>query len=132
MHTTNYTNTLITPAADCPASRPLVPGKPGSIAALQYAMLASGPFTWTSDEVIWSVTATRRGGDPADSAARAAFFAKPQACLRASPLVKTQGWALLYDAEGRVALIDPASAAYQAALADPGVTKRAGMRNARG
>jgi hypothetical protein len=36
--------------------------------------------------------------------ARQAFFAKPQACLRTSPLAKQYGWGLHHDGDGRVAL----------------------------
>ncbi|WP_298711512.1 DUF6157 family protein [Micrococcus sp. 2A] len=41
---------------------------------------------------------------------REAFFAKSQACLRASPLGKRHGWGLHHDAEGRVALVPLGSA----------------------
>ncbi|WP_199588951.1 DUF6157 family protein [Blastococcus sp. TF02A-26] len=37
--------------------------------------------------------------------ARRAFYARSQACLRASPLGKRYGWGLHADAEGRLALV---------------------------
>jgi hypothetical protein len=109
----------------------VIPAKPGSVAALQFDLLSAAPFALTSDDVLWQVACARKGTDPADATARDAFFAKPQACLRASPLVKTHGWALRHDAQGRVALVDPGTADYAAAVADPGLTKSPGMRNAR-
>jgi hypothetical protein len=129
MHSTNYHLTLITPAPDCPASLARAPDRPGSVADLQYRALAAAPGTLTSDDVIWGTICARRGPAAGD---RAAFFARPQACLRASPLVKTLGWALYHDGDGRVSLVDPASPAFAALMADPAVTKRPGMRNSRG
>ena len=41
------------------------------------------------------------------------FFARPQACLRGSPLPKTYGWRLLFDDDGRVALCAVESPVYQ-------------------
>jgi hypothetical protein len=131
MHTTNYFNSLIIPSPDCPAPAATEPPTPGTVAAMQYNLLAASPYALTSDDVIWTVTATRKGMDPADTAARAAFFAKPQACMRASPLVKTYGWGLLYDAQGRIALADPWTHPYRLALSDRDITKHTGMRNAR-
>jgi hypothetical protein len=32
------------------------------------------------------------------------LFSKPQACLRASPLPKSHGWGVHFDAKGRVAI----------------------------
>ena len=62
---------------------------------------------------------------------REAFFAKPQACLRASPLVKQFGWGIHHDAEGRVALLAIESEAYRTLLDDPAVRKTPGMRSKR-
>lgn len=132
MHTTNYFGTLITPSADCPVSESTVPGKPDSVAGLQYALLAEAPYGLSSDEVLFAVFARRKGIPEAErEEARAAFFAKPQACLRASPLVKSFGWGLHHDADGRVALVDRNSETYAVLLGDEGVTKRAGMRSKR-
>jgi hypothetical protein len=131
MHSTNYTATLITPSPDCPAVGATPPPKPGTVADLQFRALAVSPGQMTSDDVIWSVTCSRTGGDPADQDARAAFFGRPMACLRASPLVKTYGWAIHHDGLARVTLVDPGTAAYRALLADPGTAKVSGMRSAR-
>ena len=133
MHTTNYFGTLITVSADCPTPDSVVPGKPDSVAGLQYALLSEAPYGLTSDDVLFEVFARRNDVPEAErDEARVAFFAKPQACLRASPLVKSFGWGLHHDAEGRVALVDRNSETYAALLADQRIEKRPGMRSRRG
>ncbi len=132
MHTTNYTDTLILPATDCRAAQAEVPTKPGTIGAMQHAALIAAPYGLTSDDLIVTVLTARKGLVEAEIPAfRATFFSKGQACLRASPLVKTYGWALYHDAEARVALIDPASARFGELSADAGITKVRSMRSRR-
>ncbi len=55
MHSTNYTDTLIRVSQDCRAMAGTVPPKPGSIAALQYDLLASAPYTRTSDDLLGEI-----------------------------------------------------------------------------
>jgi hypothetical protein len=86
----------------------------------------------TSDDLFWAVACRRSGTDPGDGLARAAFYARPQACLRASPLVRSHGCGLHHDAQGRVALVDSAGPDHAALLAEVGVQKRPGMRKTRG
>jgi hypothetical protein len=132
MHSTNYQNTLILPSPDCPATGAALPRKPGSIAAMQHERMAAAPYGLTSDELLFGIHADRQG-IPADERAqeRDRYFSKGQACLRASPLVKTLGWALHHDGKGRVALVDPAGAAFADLAGDPSVTKLSGMRSKR-
>lgn len=132
MHSTNYRNTLIEVSPDCRAEVSLVPHKPGSVAALQYALIAGRPQGLTSDEVLVAVKGQREAVPQQEWAALAEeVFARPQACLRASPLVKTHGWGLYHDGQARVALVDRQSADYARLLADPAVTKLMGMRSKR-
>ena len=126
MHSTNYRDALITPSADCPVSQGTIPEKPGTIATVQHRLLAE-PYALTSDDLLHE-THRARGGDRS----REEFFARPQACLRASPLVKQFGWGIHHDAEGRIALLDPQSAAYRRLLDDPSIKKTPGMRSKRG
>jgi hypothetical protein len=126
MHSTNYRDTLITVSTDCPVSVATPPGKPGTVADRQFALLASAPYAMTSDELLLAVENERKGLVTAE-----AFFARPQACLRASPLVKKNGYGLHHDAEGRVALVAIEGADYARLLADPAIAKRPGMRSAR-
>ena len=131
MHSTNYRNTLITPAEDCLATAK-VPDRPGTVAALQYACLADEPYSFTSDDVLSGVAADRAGVDDDSFAAfRSAYLSKGQPCFRASPLTKTHGWAVHADEEARVALIDPKSPRFAELVADTGTTKVAAMRNKR-
>ena len=132
MHTTNYRDTLILPSPDCAAASATVPAKPDSVAALQHARLASNPYRLTSDDVVFGVHADRKSIAEDDrGAARMEFFSKGQPCLRASPLVKTFGWALHHDGEGRVSLIDPASAQFADLKDRADITKLHGMRSKR-
>lgn len=127
---TNYYNTLITPSDDSKAERAIVPERPGTVATLQYELLAGAPYGMTSDDLIWRVQVLRGGA--ADTAeARAAFFSRGQPCLRASPLVRSYGWGVHHDAQGRVALVARESPDFTRLLADPGIVKRPGMRSAR-
>lgn len=125
MYTTNYSDTLITVSADCPVAGGTTPEKPGTIAAVQHALLAA-PYAMTSDDLLYE-THRGRGGEKR----REDFFATPQACLRASPLVKQFGWGIHHDAEGRIALVDPRSDSYRRLLTDASVKKTPGMRSKR-
>ncbi len=130
--TTNYIDTFITASPDCPATRGEVPAKPGSVAALQLGLLQARPYGYTSDELLFEVHACRNGIEAGDrEAARAAFFARPQACLRASPLVKQFGWGLHHDAQGRVAAYGVETDAYKAFATRPDLKQVAGMRSRR-
>lgn len=132
MHTTNYRNAFISASPDCPAPIARAPDKPGSVADIQYRMIAASPGRHTSDDVIFATHAIRAGIAESDrAAARAAFFSKGQACLRASPLVKTHGWGVLHDGEGRVTLVARGSADYDRLAADPDLAQCAGMRSKR-
>lgn len=59
MHSTNYFDTLICPAEDC-SSVAKAPERPGSVAALQYELLAESPYSMTSDDVLSAVAAQRK------------------------------------------------------------------------
>lgn len=108
-HTTCYFDTFIAVAPDSVATTGLTPptreGAEPSVAARTYAMIAGAPYQFTSDEVIFTVWADRRGVPEAErEAAWAEFFSKGQACLRSSDLGKRYGWGVHSDTQGRVAL----------------------------
>ncbi len=115
----NYYDTLIAVAEDCPVDRSVVPvargGKP-TVAVLQYEMLAGKPHVFTQEDVLFESWLARqdasRGGRDRRRL-REEFFSKPQACLRSSPLPKKYGWGLLFDGDGKVALLPMESAEYQ-------------------
>lgn len=132
-HTTNYVDTFIEVAEDCPAdhaTEPPVAEKP-SIAATHYRLIAEQPYARTSDDVIFETYALRNGVAVDDAAAREAFFSTGQPCLRSSPLGKRYGWGLHHDAEGRVALVPRESEQYAALAADPEVAHTRAMRSKR-
>jgi hypothetical protein len=114
-HTTNYFDTFIAVAEDSAAAGPAAPPErtPASIAELTFRMIAENPYRYTSDDVLFTVWAERRGISEEDrAAARTEFFAKGQPCLRSSDLGKRYGWGVHSDAEGRVALVGLGSTAY--------------------
>ena len=134
MHTTNYTNTFIEVADDCPSEvgAPPPPKQPATVAGLQYALIHDQPYHYTSDDVLFAVDATRKGIAAAEQAeARAAFFARPQACLRSSPLGKRYGWGIHYDAEGKMAIYGRESAEYERLRSDSALKHLKAMRSSR-
>ena len=126
MKTTNYRDTLITASSDTPVAGGTIPEKPETVAGVQHALLADKSYAMTSDDLLHAAHVAR-GGDKD----RESFFAKPQACLRASPLVKQFGWGIHHDGEGRIALVAMESEDYARLLADPAVKKTRGMRRSR-
>ncbi|MET0307291.1 MAG: DUF6157 family protein [Sphingomonas sp.] len=124
-YSTNSRDTLITVSSDCPVAVGTVPEKQGTVAAVEHALLAE-PYLMTSDDLLHA-THRARGGEKS----REDFFARPQACLRASPLVKQFGWGVHHDGEGRIALLGIESAEYRRLLDDPSVRKAPGMRRSR-
>ncbi len=132
MYSTNYKNTLITPSPDCRVDDAEEPTKPNGIATLQFHLIMDAPYWLDSDDVITRVHATRKDISENDYADfRTGYFSKGQACLRASPLVKSHGWAIHHNFDGKIALIDPASEEFNQLSKDPDIAKVAGMRNRR-
>lgn len=135
MSTTNYRNTFIEVAPDSPVDGPEEPparATAPTVAELQYRLIAENPYRYTSDDVLFTVHAERAGIPETErEAARAAFFAKDQACLRASPLPKRYGWGLHHDADERVALVPLGSAEYASLRADTELRHLLAMRSSR-
>ena len=128
----NYDNAFIAISADCKAGRGTAPARVGSVAALQYEMLHSNPYRYTSEDVLFLVHAKRHGIAEADyPRARAEFFSTPKACLRCSPLVKNFGWGIHHDAGSRVAIYGVETPRYAELSEDTALAQVAGMRNAR-
>lgn len=133
-----YVNTFIAAAEDCHASSGEVPrqraGGP-TVASTQYAMLATAPGRWTEEDVLLACAPGVRGQEGVSSQElerlSAEFFAQPRACLRASPLAKTYGWGLHYDADGRITLHAVGSAEYERLSQDPCLTQLRAMRSHR-
>lgn len=135
MHSTNYFNTLIEIAEDSGATSGQVPpvrGNKKSVANLQYEMLHGHPYEFTSDDVLYTVFATRKEiATDSWEEQRDVFFSKGQPCFRASPLTKRYGWGIHSNADGKIALYAVDSEAYQRLVADTSVVKKKAMRSKR-
>ncbi|MDR1988864.1 MAG: DUF6157 family protein [Acidobacteriaceae bacterium] len=135
----NYTNTFIAVSPDTKARIGSVPpaqnGKP-SIAQLEYALIASHPYTLTQEEVQFAVHVQRTGITPIQIKAQrnklwAEFFSKPMACMRTSPLAKSYGWGLHFNGESKVALVAVESAEYQRLSGNSAIKQTCAMRSKR-
>ena len=127
MYTTNYTDTFIAIAEDSPVDHAEIPAEkdPKTVARIEYEMLVDAPYRYTSDDVLYAANGERRG------LSRDEFFAKGQACFRASPLAKRYGWGVHSDAEGRIAIYAAGSPEYMAMFADPALKQLKAMRSSR-
>ena len=107
-HTTNYCDTFIEVATDCPiqdSEIPLEKNGKKTVASAQYEMISANPYKYTSDDIIFSIYAERNNLAQKDlDIARKNFFSKGQACLRSSPLTKRYGFGIHSNAHGKVAL----------------------------
>lgn len=134
LHTTNYTNTFIAAADDCPltaGARPPERAVP-TVATLQYRMVAENPYRFTSDEVLFAVAAEKKGWEESQhEEERHRFFSQGQACFRASPLGKSYGWGTHHDAHGRVALYGLGTPDYDRLRNDPSLTQVKAMKSSR-
>ena len=140
IHTTNCFDTFIQVAEDCPArSGEEPPPRAGraTVAGLQYEMIANAPYKYTSDDVIFATSAPgrelgARATKSEKNAARATFFSRGQACMRASGLGKRYGWGVHADTEGRIAIYAVDSERYQVLSRDSKLTQTRAMRSKRG
>lgn len=116
-HTTNYTNTFIEIADDCPISFGEIPPQKGetkTVANIQFEMVSKNPYKFTSDDVLFQVFADRNDLTKKEyKEAREQFFSKGQPCFRASPLTKRYGWGVHYNKEGKMAIFSAESSEYK-------------------
>lgn len=99
-------------------------------------MLSKHPYELTEEQLYVRVHGLRKGlGEQEISerydALHAEVFAKPQACLRASPLTKRYGYGAHYDAEGRIALHPREDHSYARLSDDQALKQLLAMRSAR-
>ncbi len=135
MNTTNYIDTFIEVAEDCPAAIAEVPPQKGerTIANIQYEMIADNPYQYTSDDVIFTVYA-QKNNIPKDALIkeREKFFSKGQPCMRCSPLTKRYGWGVHSDTNGKIAIYAIESAEYKKLVSDKNLNHTKAMRSKRG
>lgn len=133
-HTTNYVNTLIEVAEDCPVSRAQIPieKKEKTIASIQYEKLIKHPYQYSSDDIIFECYVIKNDiSEHEKQKEREKFFSKGQPCLRCSPLAKKYGFGFHHNSEGKVAMIPVESKEYQTLLNDSSITKTKAMRSKR-
>src|SRR5262245_46617037 len=135
----NYVSTFIAVAPDSKAAAGTTPPTRGdnpTVAQLEYALISARPYQLTQEDVQFAVHIGRAGVDARQIAAKrdelwSQFFAKPMACMRASPLPKSYGWGLHFDAKGRVALVGVETKEYARLAKDRSVKHLAAMRSKR-
>lgn len=135
LHTTNYINTFIEVAEDCPVIESEIPvekaGKP-TIASMQYEMVFNNPYKYSSDDVIFHCFAIKNELRESElQKAREQFFSKGQACFRASPLTKRYGFGVHHNAEGKMAVYPVESEEYARFSADKTLKHVKGMKSKR-
>lgn len=135
LHTTNYINTFIEIADDCPVSNAEIPPQKGdakTVANIQFDLIIKNPYKFTSDDVLFQVFADRN--DLAKSeykTEREKYFSKGQACFRASPLTKRYGWGVHNDKEGKIAIYGVGTSEYQKLLKDKNIKVVKAMKSSK-
>lgn len=134
----NYVNSFIAVAEDSLAQAGMPPPTKGarkSVALAQYEMLSAHPYKYTQEDILFESSTTLRERPNLSAAEkrglREEFFAKPQACLRASALPKKFGWGFHFDADGGVAIYPVASEQYRNFANDGSLKQMKAMRSSR-
>jgi Family of unknown function (DUF6157) len=135
VHSTNYTNTFIQIAEDCPTDVgeiPPVKSDAKTIANMQFDMIYKHPYKYTSDEVLFTIFTERNDISKSEmNKAKESFFSKGQACLRASPLTKRYGWGVHHNDESRVALIGSETKEYKKYSSDKNIKVVKAMKSSK-
>ncbi len=133
VHSTNYTNTFIAIAEDCPLiNAEIPPSKEGnkSVAVMQFEMLYDNPYQYTSDDVIFNCFAMKNNIGSSDyQSEREHFYSKGQPCLRCSPLAKRYGFGFHANEEGKLAIYNVESPEYKAFLDDKNLDQIKAMKS---
>lgn len=135
VHTTNYENTFIEVAEDCPVTSGEIPKQKGdakTIANIEFEMISQNPYKYSSDDVLFQVFADKNDLTKSEyNEAREKFFSKGQACLRASPLTKRYGWGIHNNENGKIALFGMETEEYQKLSKDKNLKIVKAMRSSR-
>lgn len=135
VHTTNYQNTFIEVAEDCPASMGEMPPTKGdarTVPMIQFDIISKHPYKYTSDDVFFKVFAERNDLTKSQlKEERQKFFSKGQPCMRASPLTKRYGWGLHSNEEGKVAIYALNSPHYDKFSKDKGLKILKAMKSSK-
>ena len=135
MKSTNYYDTFIQVAEDCPVSCGQIPplkGDKETVANIQFALIKQSPYKFTSDEILFDVHIKRIGITKNEIVStKARFFSKGQACLRSSPLTKRYGWGVHSNGEGKVAIIAVETDEYKRLSKDAKIRQLKALRSKR-
>ena len=135
VQTTNYENTFIQIADDCPVAFgeiPPVKENTISIANMQFDILCKNPYKYTSDDILFQVYADRNDLTKAEyKKAREQFFSKGQPCFRASPLTKRYGWGVHSDKDGKIAIYGCETKEYEKLSKDKNLTIVKAMKSSK-
>lgn len=95
-------------------------------------MLNTNPYKYTSDDILFSVFATRKDYVKNEwDERRLEYFSKGQPCFRASPLTKRYGFGIHGDENGKIAMYGAETDEYRKLLEDDTVKKVRAMRSKR-
>jgi len=127
IYSTNYINTFIEAAEDCPVTAAQTPPdkEPRTAARMEYDMLINSPYRYTSDDVLFESNGARRGISRDD------FFSKGQTCFRSSALTKRYGWGIHSDADSRIAAYAVESEEYKRLAEDESLVHQKAMRSSK-
>ena len=132
-HSTNYQNTFIQIAEDCPTAKGQTPPEKldkKSIAQMQFEMLNNNPYKYTCDELLFQIHATRNELIESEfEFERTKFFSKGQACFRASPLTKRYGFGVHFNEEHKMALYGAETVEYLNFSSDNQIKQLKAMRS---
>ena len=135
IHTTNYFDTFIEVADDCPTDKCEIPkpkGNSKTVAEIQFELLIKNPYIFTSDDILFQVYANRNDLTKAEyKEAREQFFSKGQPCFRASPLTKRYGFGVHSDKDGKIAILGRETKEYEQFVNDTKIQKIKAMRTSK-
>ena len=135
LHTTNYTNTFIEIADDCPISCGEIPPQKGdakTAANIQFDIIKKNPYKFTSDDVLFQVFADKNDLTKVEyKNAREKYFSKGQPCFRASPLTKRYGWGVHHDKDGKIAIYAAGTPEYEKLKKDKSIKVIKAMKSSK-
>ncbi|MBN2731469.1 MAG: hypothetical protein JXR26_03465 [Balneolaceae bacterium] len=134
MSTTNYFNTFIEVAEDCPVNEAEAPPERSrkTNVRMQYELISENPYKYTSDDLIFDIYTKRHDiPDAKREKERETYFSKGRACLRSSSLGKRYGWGIHYNQEGKIALYGVGSEEYKKLAQDETLDHLKAMRSRR-
>ena len=99
-------------------------------------LLTGKPYGYTLQELKFAVHVLHKQIPPAKLQTHRqplwdAFFIKPCACIRASPLTKKYGWGAHYDECGKIAIYAVESQTYRSFVKDENIKKYFALRSKR-